>query len=115
MDQILDQLSRLRGIGGTVLLSPDGLPMASRLRSDVDEDGFAAVVADLLSQARALCERMSLGNAGMLHAQSEEGGLVLMAAGPCYLAIIIDPNANLALLQLETRPFVDAIAKQLAI
>jgi predicted regulator of Ras-like GTPase activity (Roadblock/LC7/MglB family) len=115
MEALLDQLVKLRGVGGCLLVSTEGLSMASRLRSDQDEDGFAAQVAELVSRGQGLTSRCELGSARMLHVQFAAGALAVMAAGPSYLAVIIDPNANLALLQLEVKPFVDAIAKRLAL
>jgi len=115
MDEVLDQLNRLRGVGGSLLLSPDGLPMASRLRSDVDEDAISAAIADLVARAHQFTERLDLGRARMLHCRCGEGGVMLLAAGPGYLAVLVDVGANLALLQLEVRPFLEAISRRLAI
>jgi predicted regulator of Ras-like GTPase activity (Roadblock/LC7/MglB family) len=116
MDAILSQLNRVRGVGGCVLCSPDGLPMASALREDIDEDTIAANIANLISHAHRLSTRMELGKPCMVHALAEDaGGLLLLAAGPGFLAILTNPNANLALLQLETRPFAEAIAKRLSL
>ena len=39
----------------------------------------------------------------------------MVSTGPAFLAIIIDPSANLALLQLEAKPFVDRITQRLAL
>jgi len=115
MDPILDQLIRLRGVGGCLVLSSEGLTVASRLREGVDEDDLAAQVSELISQSQAACDRMQIGAATLIHAQSESGALALMAAGDAaFLAVVIDPAANLALLQLEIQPFVDALSKQLA-
>lgn len=115
MDALLDQLVKLRGVGGCLLVSTEGLPMASRLRNDQDEDGFAAQVAELVTRSQDLTGRVEIGSPRMVHVQFDQGALAIMAAGPSYLAVIIDPSANLALLQLEIRPFVDAISKRLAI
>jgi len=114
MDDMLEQLNKLRGVGGSLLLSSDGLTMASRLRNDVDEDALAASVADLISRAYRLSEQSGLGKPRMIHTQTADGGVMLLAAGPSFLAIVVDLNANLALLQLEIRPFLDAIGQRLA-
>ncbi|MDA3962986.1 MAG: roadblock/LC7 domain-containing protein [Planctomycetota bacterium] len=115
MEQMLDQLVKLRGVGGCMLVSPEGLPMASHLRTDQDEDSFAALVAELVTRSQGLAERTAIGTPQMLHVNFAAGAVAIMAAGPSYLAVIVDPNANLALLQLELKPFVEAITKRLAI
>ncbi len=45
MQDILDQLNRVRGVGGSLLISGDGLPMASALRTGVDENNLAAALS----------------------------------------------------------------------
>jgi len=41
--------------------------------------------------------------------------LLLIATGPAYLAVAVDPTANLALLQLEIKPFAERLAKALTL
>ncbi|MFW5751360.1 MAG: roadblock/LC7 domain-containing protein [Planctomycetota bacterium] len=113
MQQVLSQLNQVRGVGGCLLCSPDGLTMASALREDVDEDSLSANIANLISHATGLVDRMTQGKPTACHIAGRDGGLLLLAAGPGYLVVITNPNANLALLQLEARPFVDAIAQRL--
>ena len=115
MDALLDQLVKLRGVGGCILVSTDGLAMASRLRSDQEEEGLAAQLAELVTRSQDLTGRLDLGSPRMVHAQYSQGAVAVMAAGPSYLGVLVDPNANLALLQLEIKPFVEAIAKRLGI
>lgn len=116
MDDILDQLIRIRGVGGCLLLSSDGLTVASRLREGVDEDQLAAQISELISKSQHAAQRMVIGIPRMIHVHSDSGGLVLFASGPsAFLAVLIDPAANLALLQLELEPYVTALSKQLAL
>lgn len=115
MDAILEQLGRLRGVGGSIVLSHDGLPMASLLRDGIDEDGLCATLADLLDRCRRMCDGVGVGLPRMLDLQSDGGAIVLRSIGENYLAILVDPQANLALLDLETRPIVDALRNKLSL
>ena len=115
MNDILTQLNRIRGIGGSLLCSPDGLPMASALRTDIDEDELAATIATLIGHAYRLTTSMTHGKPVLINISGAQGGLVLLAAGSAFLIIITDPHANLALLQLEVKPFVDAIMQRLSL
>ncbi len=56
-----------------------------------------------------------MGRLAAFNAGSDQGGLVLISTGPAFLALVIDPSANLALLQLETKPFVERITQRLTI
>ena len=115
MDAILEQLNRIRGVGGSLVLSPDGLPMASLLREGIDEDALSASLATIVERLKRMCDGVAIGKPRIVSIQSREGALVLMATGDNYLAIMVDPAANLALLELETKPFLDAIRKKLSL
>ncbi len=115
MDTILRQLNTVRGVGGSILISEDGLTMASNLRNDIDEESVAASVADVIERSRALAEKTSAAAPTLIHTQGQNGGIIILAAGPAFLIILTDPNANLALLQLEATPFAESISKNLTL
>jgi predicted regulator of Ras-like GTPase activity (Roadblock/LC7/MglB family) len=89
--------------------------MASALRDGTDEAQLSATVGNLIEHSLRLCKHLDLGATRHVHAASEQGGLLLLAAGNGYLVVVTDPAANLALLQLETKPFLERIAQRLAL
>ena len=115
MQEILIQLNRVRGVGGSLLVSSDGLPMASALREGLDENQLAATVGSLIEHSQSLAKHLNLGNPRHLHTTSEQGSLLLLVAGNGYLVVVIDAQANLTLLQLETKPFIERIAQRLSL
>lgn len=115
MQEILIQLNRVRGVGGSLLVSGDGLPMASALREGLDENQLAATVGSLIEHSHSLAKHLNLGNPRHLHTTSEQGSLLLLVAGNGYLVVVIDAQANLTLLQLETKPFIERIAQRLSL
>jgi uncharacterized protein len=115
MNDVLDQLNRVRGVGGSLLVSNEGLVMASALRSGIDENQIAASLGTLLEGATKIAQVFQLGKIAAFNAGSDQGGMVLVSTGPAFLAIIVDPSANLALLQLETKPFVERITQRLTL
>lgn len=115
MQEILIQLNRVRGVGGSLLVSSDGLPMASALRDGTDEGQLAATVGSLIEHSQRLTQHLELGEPRHVHTASEQGSLLLLAAGNGYLVVVVDPSANLALLQLEAKPFLERIAQRLSL
>ncbi len=115
MQDILDQLNRVRGVGGSVLISADGLPMASALRSGVDENNLAATLSGLIEKSQGLCGRLGLGGCKSVQGFGGNGAVLLFSAGPGFLAVLVDPAANLALLQLEAKPFAEKISQRLSL
>ncbi len=115
MQDILGELNRVRGVGGSLLFNADGLLMESALRSDVDEQGLAAAASSLISQAARMCEQLGIGKQNAFSASGDQGGVMVCAAGAATLLILLDPSANLALLRLEVKPFIDRIAQRLTL
>jgi uncharacterized protein len=115
MQDLLTQLNRVRGVGGSLLVSSDGLAMASALREGTDEEGLSATAGSLIEHSQRLCKHLDIGAPHHIHAAGDQGGLLMLTAGSSYLVIIIDPAANLALLQLEIKPFLERIAQRLTL
>lgn len=115
MQDILSELNRVRGVGGSLLFDADGLLMESALRSDVDESALSAAGGSLIGQAQRLCETMKIGKQTTFSAHGDKGGVMLAAAGPAVLLVLLDPNANLALLRLEVKPFIERITQRLSL
>ena len=115
MQEILVQLNRVRGVGGALLVSGDGLTVASALREGLDEAQLAATVGDVLDHVQRLGQHLALGAPRQFQAGSEQGGLLVAASGNGWLVVVVDPAANLALLQLETKPFIERLAQRLSL
>lgn len=115
MQEILVQLNRVRGVGGSLLVSNEGLPIASALRDGIDEAKLAAEMGPLVEQANLLCKHLSLGTPRHLQANGSQGTLLMTVAGSGYLVVLVDPGANLAMLQLETKPFLERLAQRLSL
>lgn len=115
MQELLDKLNLVRGVGGCLLISPDGLPMVTALRQGSDEAGIAAGLSSLIDSAVRLCEQLGFGKSKAIQTLAGQGGMLIIPVGPAFLAIIMDPAANLALLQLEARPFAERIAQRLSL
>jgi predicted regulator of Ras-like GTPase activity (Roadblock/LC7/MglB family) len=115
MRDILDELTRVRGVGGCLLLDGDGLLMEAALRAGTDEQTVAGAAGALIDTAKRMCDSLALGRQTGFSAHGEQGGIMLLATGPAHLLVLLDPNANLALLRLEVKPFLERIAQRLSL
>jgi hypothetical protein len=115
MQDVLTQLNRVRGVGGSLLLSADGLPMSSALRTGTDENLLAASLAEAISSSTRMCQHLTLGAPSAFPATCAQGTVLLLGAGPAYVAILVDPTANLALLQIEAKSIIERIAQRIAL
>jgi predicted regulator of Ras-like GTPase activity (Roadblock/LC7/MglB family) len=115
MQDLLVHLNRVRGVGGSLLVSAEGLTMAAQLRTGVDESALAANIGELLGAAQRTAQHLGLGAPTSFNAVTDQGGVLLLATGPAYIALLVDAGANLALLAIESRPHIERIAGRLAL
>ncbi len=115
MQELLGHLNKVRGVGGTLLVSVEGLTMASQLRTGADESALAATIGELLGSAQRTAQHLGLGVPATFQAITDHGGLLILAAGPAYVAILTDAGANLSLLGIEAKPHLERIAARLAL
>lgn len=115
MQEILVQLNRVRGVGGSALVSAEGLLMESSLRQGSDESALAAAVGALIDHGQRLAQQLNLGKPASFQAGSDQGGLLIFATGPAWLVLVVDPAANQTMLQLEAKPFIERIAQRLSL
>jgi hypothetical protein len=80
---VLDEfLSVSFDVEAAAVVSSDGLPMASALPPDVEEDRLAAMSAALLSLGERAAQGLDKGDLAQVYVEGSDGNVVLMAAGP---------------------------------
>ncbi len=81
LDRILrDLLHQTPGVEAAAVVSFDGLPMASALPSDMDEDRVAAMSAALLSLAERAAQGLGRGDLSQVYIEGEHGTVFLVSA-----------------------------------
>ncbi len=82
LDALLTELMRRTPeLEAAAVVTVDGLPMASALPPQMDEDRVAAMSAALLSLGERAAEGLGRGELSQVHIQGESGGVWLLAAG----------------------------------
>ncbi|MGD8719804.1 MAG: roadblock/LC7 domain-containing protein [Candidatus Zixiibacteriota bacterium] len=91
-------------IEGSVVVSADGLVMASALPSDVDEDRVAAMAAALLALGDRSSTELDRGELNEVFVKGEKGYIVLMGAGrEAVLGALCREDAKLGIIFLDLR------------
>ncbi|MGD8719391.1 MAG: roadblock/LC7 domain-containing protein [Candidatus Zixiibacteriota bacterium] len=98
-------------IEGSVVVSADGLVMASALRTDVDEDRVAAMSAALLALGERSAAELDRGGLSEVYVKGENGYLVLMGAGDAVLGGLCRADAKLGMIFLDMRNTVKELKK----
>jgi predicted regulator of Ras-like GTPase activity (Roadblock/LC7/MglB family) len=98
-------------IEGSVVVSADGLVMASALSADVDEDRVAAMAAALLALGERSSGELGRGKLEQVFVKGEEGYIVLMEAGAdAVLGGLCRQDAKLGMIFLDMRRAAKDIA-----
>ena len=107
-DRLVAALDGFLGVSPDVeaaaVVSADGLPMASALPPDVEEDRLAAMSAALLTLGERAADGMGKGDLAQVFVEAGEGYIALMAAGPnAVLVAITSGTAKVGLVLFEMR------------
>jgi len=91
-------------IEATAIASSDGLVMASRLPSDVEEDRVGAMSAAMLSLGERSSSELSRGSLSQVLVQGDNGYIVMMNVGEdSVLITMTNEKVKLGLLFLELK------------
>ena len=91
-------------VEAAAVVSSDGLPMASALPPDVEEDRLAAMSAALLSLGERAALGLDKGELAQVYVEGSDGNVVLMAAGRhAVLVAMTAKHAKAGLVLYEMR------------
>jgi uncharacterized protein len=102
---VLDEfLSVSFDVEAAAVVSSDGLPMASALPPDVEEDRLAAMSAALLSLGERAALGLDKGDLAQVYVEGSDGNVILMAAGRhAVLVAMTAKHAKAGLVLYEMR------------
>lgn len=98
-----------------MIVSSEGLPIASALPRGIDETRMAATTAALLSLAERSVIEMEKGKFEQLYIRGEDGYLLALPAGPnAILMVSTKRDVRLGLIFLDLKRTVENIARLLS-
>ena len=91
-------------VEAAAIVSADGLPIASALPADVEEDRLAAMSAALLTLGEKAAEGLGKGELAQVFVEGATGYVVLMSAGNnAVLVCVTSRSAKVGLVLFEMR------------
>jgi hypothetical protein len=101
--EVLEELNETAGIRGSMVVTHDGMIVASCLGRGLDEEKVAAMVSSMVvSTARAISQR-GLGTFTRLTLNATHGKMVFANTGVAYLVVVLERDIDLGPTAVEIR------------
>ena len=103
MDRILNELNRVSGIRGSLLVGTDGIIIASDLSDDMNEDEISALASSLILTCEKVSEKVEQGQLKIILVETTKARWCIHRARMGYLICLADADSNLGLIRVELR------------
>lgn len=111
---VLERLAQNAGtdVSGAVVVSTDGIVLASKMASDINADRVGAVAATMMGVTKRVSGELKIGTTEETIIRADNGLFMVLPAGEqSLLAINLRQGANFGLIRIEARDSVAAIAR----
>ncbi|MBD2576456.1 roadblock/LC7 domain-containing protein [Oscillatoria sp. FACHB-1406] len=100
-------VAQTNDIQGAALVSPDGLPLASNLQGNMDEERVAAMSATMLSLGERIGMELARGSIDRIYVEGNQGYAILTGCGEdAVLLVLAAASAKQGVLMLEIKRLV---------
>ncbi|HEX6939404.1 MAG TPA: roadblock/LC7 domain-containing protein [Longimicrobiales bacterium] len=108
--QAIERLSRIPGVRGALLVDAEaGLPVLTELADEMAAPAVAALAASAFRRTDRALGGAGLGAIETLQLDAAEGHVVVSGGGEVLVAVIVEPDAQLERVRVETREVAEAL------
>lgn len=112
VDRLRDMQISSPDIEASAVVSVDGLPIATALPREVEEDRVSAMSAAMLSLGERIATELGRGELSEVQIKGEKGYVILQSLGTeAVLTVLARENAKLGLILLDMRRAAEDLAK----
>ena len=112
VDRLRDMQVSSPDIEASAVVSVDGLPIATALPREVEEDRVSAMSAAMLSLGERIASELGRGGLSEVQIKGEKGYVILQSLGSeAVLTVLAREGAKMGLVLLDMRRAVDDLAK----
>lgn len=103
MRRIVEDLIRVEGVIGSLLVGKDGLVVASTLLEDEEAEVLGAMSAAVFGEIDKATKRIGIGTLIDSIIDAQEGSILMLEAKDLILVVITQRVVNLGLIKMEMR------------
>ena len=103
MRRIVEDLIRVEGVIGSLLVGKDGLVVASTLMDEEDAEILGAMSAAVFGEIDKATKRIGVGMLMNTIIDAEQGSILILEAKELILVLITQRIINLGLVKMEMR------------
>jgi len=97
-------VARTSDVQGAAVVTPDGLPLASSLPGEMDEERVSAMSAAMLSLGERIGKELLGGNADRIYVEGDQGFTILTTCGQdAVFLVLASKEAKQGMLMLEIK------------
>ena len=112
VDRLRDMQVSSPDIEASAVVSVDGLPIATALPREVEEDRVSAMSAAMLSLGERIASELGRGGLSEVQIKGEKGFVILQSLGTeAVLTVLAREGAKMGLVLLDMRRAVEDLAK----
>lgn len=112
VDRLRDMQVSSPDIEASAVVSVDGLPIATALPREVEEDRVSAMSAAMLSLGERIASELGRGNLTEVYIKGEQGYVLLQSVGSeAVLTVLARKEAKMGLVFLDMRRAAEDLSK----
>ena len=111
MKTILAELNETISGKGSIILSKDGLLIASDVQGGVDVERLAALGAAIVTEIGTSIRAAGLDSFSQVELAAEQGKMILVEAGPTYLLVLLGARLEIGPGSIEIRSAAHRVAR----
>lgn len=114
MEKVLEALTRISGVRGSLFVARDGIAIASHLAQEVRDEQIAALVAGMARTTEECLRRARRGPLRHAEIDANEGKIFLQEAEKGILVVLSESEVNIGLIRLEMKAAADKLKRLLS-
>ncbi|MHC4884619.1 MAG: roadblock/LC7 domain-containing protein [Planctomycetota bacterium] len=114
MRDILEQINRINGVRGSLVVGPDGLPVVTNLPTGEDANRLAARAATVSQTLKGTTEKLSLGSMNRYIMNGSEGSAVLLVLNNnAQILVLLRRDINMGLVLVELKQAAEKLGERI--